>query len=225
MKKLEKIRNRILPIAAVGLLGALIVWIVLAPAEARLGNMIKLVYVHGALIWVGLLTFSAAGILGLVALLMRRPAWYRGTKAVGTAALIVWIVYVLSAMAVTSLTWGQLVAWNEPRVQATGLILVAALVTALVARLVNHASFRAVVNVVMGIVPWIVVRQAEAIRHPVDPIGRSGSVAIQTYYLLILLTVAGLAAVLAAWLWLDAELKEQSSEPTQSVGDLTPLKD
>jgi hypothetical protein len=174
-----------------------------------LGNLIKLVYVHGALVWTGLLSFTSAGVLGLVALVVRRPAWYRGTRAAGTAAVIVWIFYVVSSMAVTGLTWGQLIAWNEPRVRATGLILVAAVVLALVAWLVDHDDFMAVVNMIMGVVPWVVVRQAGVIRHPVDPIGGSGSAAIQGFYLLIVITVAALAATLIVWLWARAELRSR----------------
>jgi hypothetical protein len=200
---------------AAGLTGLLLVWVVLAPAETRLGNLVKLVYVHGALVWVGLVTFSVAGGLGVVALALRyllsrverAHVWYHGTDAAGKAALIIWTAYALSAMIVTGLTWGQVIAWNEPRVRVTGLILVAAVVLTIVTRLVAHNDFTTVVNIVMGIVPWIVVRQAEAIRHPVDPIGGSQSAAIQVYYLLIVLTVGGLAATLVAWLWARAELK------------------
>jgi hypothetical protein len=198
---LARLKNRttLLVAATLGLLLAL--WVVLAPAEARLGNLIKLVYVHGALVWVGLITFSVAGALGLVALLVRRPVWYRGNRAAGMAALIVWTIYVISAMAVTGLAWGQIIDLNEPRVRATGLILVTAVVLALVSRLVEQRDFGALVNLIMGIVPWVVVRQADVIRHPVDPIGGSESAAIQVYYLLIVLTVGGLAATLIAWLW------------------------
>jgi hypothetical protein len=78
-----------------------------------------------------------------------------------------------------------------------------------VARLVDHVDFTAVVNLLMGIVPWVMVQQADAIRHPVDPIGGSGSAAIQGYYLLIELTVAGLAATLIAWLWVRAVLRDR----------------
>jgi hypothetical protein len=208
--KLERKRDRVLPLTALGLFSLLLVWLVLAPVEARLGNLVKLVYVHGALVWAGLVTFSVAGGLGLVALVVRRRLWYHGTQAAGAAALILWIAYSISAMVVTLLTWGQVFAWNEPRVRATALILVAAGLLAIVARLVNHRDFSAVVNVVMGIVPWIVVRQADVIRHPVNPIGASGSTAIQVYYLLIVLTVAGLAATLIAWLWVELELREVS---------------
>ncbi len=196
---------RVLPLVALALGGMLLLWIALAPAEARLGNLIKLVYVHGALVMVGLVTFSVAGLLGLVALATRHPLWYRGTDAAGTAALIIWVLYVISAVVVTGLAWGQWVAWNEPRVRATLMILVAALTLALVTRLVAHPNFSALVNLVMGVVPWIVTRQAEVIRHPVDPIGGSESAAIQIFYLLIVLTVAGLAATLIAGLWLRPE--------------------
>jgi hypothetical protein len=207
---LKKLTARVLPLAAGGLLVLLLIGVGLAPAEAQLGNMIKLVYVHGALVWTGLLSFTVAGILGLVALGVRRPAWYRGTRAAGTAALIVWVLYVISSMAVTAMTWGQLIAWNEPRVRATGLILLAAVVLYIVVWLVDHDGFAAIVNIIMGVVPWVVVRQAGVIRHPVDPIGGSESAAIQGFYLLIVITVIALAATLIAWLWARAELRSGS---------------
>ena len=70
-RRLEKVRNRTLPLLAAGLLLLLSIWVAFAPAESRLGNLVKLVYVHGALVWTGLLTFSLAGLLGLVALAVR----------------------------------------------------------------------------------------------------------------------------------------------------------
>jgi hypothetical protein len=226
LKRLETVRKRVLPLLAGILFVLLGIWIVLAPSESRLGSLVKVVFVHGALVWAGLLAFTIAGVLGLAALLVRHlwgslaPAardraavWYRGTEAAELAALIVWVVTVISSMAVTGLTWGQLVAWNEPRVQATGLILVAALVLFIVARLVANRDFTAIVSVLMGIVPWILVRQAGVIRHPVDPIGGSESASIQTFYGLILLTVLGLTLTLIAWLWVGAELKDGFPPP------------
>ena len=215
MRKWRLVRGRILPVLALGLLLLLVLWLVLAPAEARLGQVVKLIYVHGALVWTGLLTFSLAGLLGLAALLLRyvagrsAAAWYRGSRAAGLGALLVWAVYALSAMIVTGLTWGQWIAWGEPRVRATAMILLAAVAAAVVVRLVDEPEFTALVNVALGIAPWLVVSRVEAIRHPVDPIGGSGSAAIQGFYLLILLTVVGLAATLVAWLWAGAELAEQ----------------
>jgi hypothetical protein len=211
--RLRRFKNRMIPLAAFALLALLAVWLWLAPSEARLGSVIKVVYVHGALVWVGLLTFSLAGVLGLIALLARRAVWYHGTEAAGLAALLVWIAYVVSSMAVTGLTWGQLVAWNEPRVRVTGLILLASAAIQVVSRLVNQSDLTAAANLAMGMVPWVVVHRAEAIRHPVDAIGSSGSTAIQGYYLLIVLTVAALACTLVAWLWAGIELRTMSGGP------------
>lgn len=218
MTGLEIAIKRVLPLLAAVMLVLLVVWVVLAPSESRLGNLVKLVFVHGALVWTGLLAFSIAGALGLLSLVLSHlvgsvapalrlsaPVWYRGTEAAGLGALIIWLATVVSSMAVTGLTWGQLVAWNEPRVQATGLILLAALALLIVARLVANRDFTAIVGVLMGIVPWILVQRAGVIRHPVDPIGESQSAAIQIFYLLILLTVVGLGLTLIAWLWARAE--------------------
>jgi hypothetical protein len=223
LTRLEMVRTRVLPLLAVVLFALLLLWVVLAPSESRLGNLVKLVFVHGALVWSGLLAFTLAGALGLVSLVARHilgsivpasrkcaPILYRGTEATGLAALIVWIAYVISSMAVTGLTWGQIIAWNEPRVQATGLILLAALVLFIVAKLVANEEFTAIVSVLMGIAPWVVVKQAGVIRHPVDPIGGSESAAMQQYYGLILLTVVGLTLTLIAWLWAGAERKAPS---------------
>lgn len=213
MFRLRRLQDTALPLLAGALLVLLGLWLVLAPAESRLGNVIKLVYVHGALVWAGLLTFTVAGGLGLVALAVRylgrsarrAAVWYRGAQSASVAALVVWIVYVVSSILVTGLTWGQWIAWGEPRVQATALILGAGLAFFAVARLVDHQDFSAMVAVVMGILPWVMVHQANAIRHPVDPIGGSESSAMQLYFLLIELTVMLLAATLIAWLWVRAE--------------------
>jgi hypothetical protein len=57
------------------------------------------------------------------------------------------------------------------------------------------------------VVPWILVRQADAIRHPVDPIGGSGSTAIQGFFFLIVVTVALLSGTLILWLWAGMEVR------------------
>jgi hypothetical protein len=90
------------------------------------------------------------------------------------------------------------------------LILAAAVLLALVRRAVEDPNFTAVVNLVMAVAPWVVVRQAGVIRHPVDPIGGSESSNIQLFYLLIVATVVGLALTLIVWLWTRLELKAHS---------------
>jgi hypothetical protein len=227
----ESLRWRLLPLFGAALCLLLVLWLLLAPAESRLGSLVKLVYLHGALVWAGLLTFSVAGAMGLVALLLRlaapssarSAAWLRGARAAGLAAVLVWIAYVLSSMAVTGLTWGQLIAWGEPRVRATAGIMVAALVLAVVVRLADQPELTALAQVLMGIAPWVVVSRAQAIRHPVDPIGGSTSASIQGFYLLIVVTVAALALTLVAWLWARAEMETgQGAKTGATAGQAAP---
>ena len=61
--KLENLKNRILPVVTMALVLLLLALLVLSPADTRLGNIVKLAYLHGALNWAGLFTFSAAGVL------------------------------------------------------------------------------------------------------------------------------------------------------------------
>lgn len=61
-------------------------------------------------------------------------------------------------------------------------------------------------------------RQAEVIRHPIDPIGGSDSTSIQVFFLLIVLTVGALVLDLIAWLWLETELRAQDGDGTRHPG-------
>jgi len=103
---------------------ALLLW--LSPAEQTLGNVVKLIYLHGALARTGLVTFGVAGLMGLAALVVRRSALAAWCDAAGKSALAFWIVYSLSSMISTYMAWGVLVAWNEPRVVASIQVLAAA---------------------------------------------------------------------------------------------------
>ena len=205
----KRVVNQVVLILALLLLVALAVWLVLLPPEAHLGNIIKLVYVHGALTWVGLGTFSLAAIVALLALVTNQAWLHRGIDASSSAALAIWVAYAISAMIVTELTWGQLVAWNEPRVQATAMILVAAVVFRFLRHLVNEKRFGALVALIMGVLPWFLVNQAQALRHPVDPIGGSESTILQLLFKLTVVTIAGLAALLIFHLWLRPEAKAE----------------
>jgi hypothetical protein len=160
-----------LPAVACALIALLALWVVLAPAESRLGNVVKLVFVHGALVWTGLLTFSVAGGLGLVALLTRRRLWYGdpGCRHGGAPAVD---LSIRSGHGGDGHHPGPAHRLERASSAGDSPILAAALVLALVRWLVGHPGFSAGVNVIMGILPWVVVRQADAIRHPVDPIPR-----------------------------------------------------
>lgn len=183
-------------VALVTIIG-LLVWF--SPAEQTLGDVVKLVYLHGALARTGLVTFGAAGLLGLAALVAPRPSLAAWCDAAGKAALAIWIVYSLSSAVATYMAWGVLIAWNEPRVVASVQVLAAALLVAGVNYFVAHPRFTAAANLLLGGLAWWLTQRAAIIRHPFNPIGQSDSAAIKGFYLALLLACLLLAAFVACW--------------------------
>ena len=85
-----------------------------APAEQTLGTSVRVVYLHGAWVWGALVAIVSSGLVGLAALLVRRPAWQRWSLSLGRAGLLFWITYIPLSM------WAAQTNWNglflaEPR--------------------------------------------------------------------------------------------------------------
>ncbi len=196
----QKVTRRRLVLAWSVLLGlaALLLW--LLPAEKTLGSVIKLVVLHGALVQAGLFGFLAAGLLAAIYLLTRRQEAIAWCEAVQTTTLAVWAVYALSSMAVTYLAWGQLVAWDEPRVRASAYVLILAVAGLLLVRWVGDRVFTSLVNLAAAGAVFYLVKGANVVRHPLDPIGTSPSLLFRLIAPALLLIVLGMAALLA-WVW------------------------
>ncbi len=170
------------------------------PAEKTLGGAIKIVLLHGALVQAGLFSFAAAGLLGALYLLTRREGAIAWCAAAQKAALAVWAVYVVSSMAATYLAWGQLIAWDEPRVRASAYVLLLAATCLLIVWWVRDRVFTALVNVAAAAAVYALVKGVSVVRHPLDPIGASTSVAYRLASPALLLILLVMAALLA-WTW------------------------
>jgi len=66
MKRLLNRESIGISLVALALVTLLLAW--LAPNDVTLKNTSKVVYIHGALVWTAMLTLTAAGAIGLVAL-------------------------------------------------------------------------------------------------------------------------------------------------------------
>ncbi|UCC62319.1 MAG: hypothetical protein JSV36_16305 [Anaerolineae bacterium] len=183
----------------IGLLALIASLVWLSPAEQTLGNVVKLIYLHGALARTGLVAFGAAGLLGLAALVAPQPSLVAWCDAAGKAALAIWIVYALSSMISTYMAWGVLVAWGEPRVVASVQVLAVGLLIVGVNGFVAHPRFTAATNLLLGALAWWLTQRAAVIRHPLNPIGESDSAAIKGFYVALLLACLLLAAFIAYW--------------------------
>ncbi len=195
-------------ILALALLALLAVLLILSPAEAQLGNLIKVIYLHGALARVGLYALMLAGLPALAYLIRQQPALLRWSNAIQVAGMSVFIVHFALSIIPTYETWGVWIAFDEPRTRMTLQIVGVGLLVIVVRRLIDDPRFSAVANLLLGVAVLLLNLRTGVLRHPLNPIGESSSSAIQLYYAGILLTCAALTALLA-W-WLATRAKEHS---------------
>ena len=155
---------------------------------------------HGALVRVGLLAFAVAGVLSLGFLLTRRARWFAWAMAAQKGAVILWIVYALTSSISTWLSWGEWIAWDEPRVRASVHVLWFSIACLLLVLWMGNRYFAAIVNLIVTGVAWTLIRGASIIRHPFDPIGTSGSNTYEVLYWVMVAALLLLAGLLVRWL-------------------------
>ena len=187
-------------VLAAALLALLAVLLILSPAEAQLGNLIKVIYLHGALARVGLYALMLAALPALAYLIRPRPALLRWSNAIQVAGMIVFVVHFALSVIPTHETWGVWIAFDEPRTRMSLQIIGVGLLVIVVRRLIDDHRFSAVANLLLGAAVLLLNLRTGVLRHPLNPIGESSSAAIQLYYAGILLTCAALTGLLAWWL-------------------------
>jgi hypothetical protein len=138
---LNTIRRRIGPLLiGSAVLLALLLW--LSPAEQTLGQVVKLVYLHGALVRTAMLIFAASLPVNLIALVKGPGGWSAWGKALAWTAILAWLAHTLFSMVTTYAAWGVFVAWDEPRTRFTFSLAAIAVIIAGVAHMVMPASRR-----------------------------------------------------------------------------------
>ena len=185
---------------------ALVVVTGLAPQEKVLGANARLVYLHGAWVWVALLVFIAAGFAGLVGLISRKPSYYAWSCALGRTGLLLWIVNLPLSLYIMQASWNGLFL-SEPRWQMVSTFAVAGLLLQLGLSLfqpvwacvANPIYVSALVYSMSGIVN---------VMHPVAPVLNSDSRAIQAFF-------AALIALLLMAAWQIGKIWRQFEKPKQ----------
>ena len=184
----------------------------LMPAEKTLGQIIKLVYLHGALSRAGMIGLWAAGIAGAAYLIRPNPASLRWSQALLWSGWGFWLAHFIVSMPATRLTWGPWIAWGEPRVTMTLQVAAAGLIVIAVTWLVDSRRFTAVANLLLGLAVLFLIERTGVLRHPLDPIGASPSAAFRLIYLLLVLPIIA-SMFLVAWrLTAAAVLRRGESE-------------
>jgi hypothetical protein len=170
-----------------------------APSDVTLAGTSKVVYLHGALVWTALLTLTAAGALGCVALaamaVRRGDLLHAWTLALGRTGLVFWLAYIPVSMLASRMAWNA-VFLAEPRYVTAFRVFAIGVIVQVVIMLFNRPVISSALHVAQAVVLWALLLNTPSVLHPDNPILRS-TPSIQFFFGLIVLA-CGLAALQVA---------------------------
>ncbi len=153
----------------------------LAPPDAVLGSRVRVVYLHGAVVWTALIGYGVAGVLGLAGWLPGRERLLDWSQAVEWTAILFWALHLPLSLLSSGMTWNAMF-FGEPRFILSVRLLLVALVFQGVAYLLRTPRLSASLNALMaGLLVWL-LPQTRRVMHPDNPIGSSESAAIKLFY-------------------------------------------
>jgi hypothetical protein len=171
----------------------------LAPGDVTLAGTSKVVYLHGALVWTALLTLTAAGVVGLAAMLVKRgDALHAWTLALGRTGLLFWLAFIPVSLLASRMAWNA-VFLAEPRYTTAFRVLAIGVIVQVLVMLVNRPAISSGLHVAQAVILWALLLTTPSVLHPDHPILRS-TPSIQFFFGLIVLA-CGVAALQVARLW------------------------
>jgi hypothetical protein len=199
MKRLQ-ISIRGLVISLIGLLCLTIAITFLTPLEQTLGGNLRLIYLHGAWVWTGIITFCAAGIFGLIALLLRSQSLHAWSRATGWTGLCFWVTYLPMSLAVMQINWNGLFfaepRWKVPFTFAViGILLQAGLL------FINTSWITSLANISFASTLLFNLIRMDSVLHPDSPVFSSDSSDIKLIFILLLISTIIMSGVLS-YLWI-----------------------
>ncbi|MFN2195445.1 MAG: hypothetical protein ACK2UW_04895 [Anaerolineales bacterium] len=171
---------------------------VVAPLEKILGANARLVYFHGAWVWVALLAFAAAALAGLVGLLARRQALNVWSRAFGWTGQLFWITFLPMSLFVMAANWNGLFL-QEPRFRVPLNLAVVGLLLQIGLWLLPDIRWNSMGNLAFGVLVWATMRGLGTVLHPESPVFNSDARSIQVYFIIIVILLAAAAFQLSRW--------------------------
>ncbi len=161
------------------------------PEEKTLGANVRIVYLHGAWVLTAELAFLAAGLAGLIALLIRRETLHTWSAALGRTGILFWVTYLPLSLWAMESNWNGLFL-SEPRFRLAVIFAVTGVLLQAGLWLIGIPWITSVANLLFIIVLRVVFATASNIMHPPpSPIFNSGNAVIIGFFLALnLLTLA-----------------------------------
>jgi len=182
-------------------ISAIVLVTALAPLEETLGANARIVYLHGAWVWVAMLLFITAAVIGFGGLVTRRTILHEWSRALGHTALLFWIAFLLMSLYVMQANWNG-IFWAEPRFRIPLNLAVIGLLLQ-IGLSFFPLLWTSIGNIAYAVALIFSMRTIEAVLHPVSPILSSNASGIQLFFitLLILLVLFGFQIALSLRSW------------------------
>jgi hypothetical protein len=173
------------------------------PAEHSLGTHIRIVYLHGAWVWVSLAAFTLAGIFGALGLISHRAKHHRWSKAFGRTGLIFWVSYLPLSL------WAMQSNWNglflaEPRWKLALVFAITGILLQIGLSLADKPNLTSAMNLGYVIILLVAIQQTENVMHPASPILSSNAWRIQIFFIVLVALILLAAWQIASW-WYKRE--------------------
>lgn len=169
------------------------IMVLLTPAEATIGNGIKIVAIHVALIWSGLAGLIVAGVLGAVTIFQPRANLSVLVENIALVSLVIFALGVGTSLVAEIVNWGG-IAWNEPRTRSNLNLLAFTLIAQVVASWLAYPQIRGLLHLIVAIALVWSTAVTELQLHPSGAVTSSTSNTIQSafYGLTLLCLLIGL---------------------------------
>lgn len=188
----KKLTNGVIISLILGLL-----LIVLAPEDKELGAIIKLIYLHGALITAGLSLFTAAGMVSMISF-FRRKTNFKLLFAIEKTAIIFWVAATIIGDMTSVLAWGGINP-GEPRFAATIIISLVSVGVYFISTAIENPKIISFLGIGLAISVWALMGNAGKILHPDNPFGASEPT-IRAFFFLITLVFLAASVLTVRWM-------------------------
>jgi len=174
----------------------LVAWF--SPLDVVMGDISRLAYLHGAMVWVALICLSAGGLLGLAHLVTNQEYLYGHSQSLVRAGLLFWIGYLPLSMWTARLAWSQ-VFLAEPRYAMAITVAIVGLSFQVGASLLESTRLGGLLNAFLALIVWILLVRTPLVVHPAAPIRASQSWDIKLFFF-ALVTIGLFVAVQVGYL-------------------------
>lgn len=171
--------------------------VILSPEDKELGAVLKLIYLHGALVTAGLSLFTAAGMVSLISLFRSRMK-LKLLFAIEKTAVIYWVAATIIGDVTSVYAWGG-VNPAEPRFAATIIISLVSVGVYFISTAIDDRRIISLLGIGLAMSVWAIMGSAGKILHPDNPFGASEP-SIRTFFFLITLVFLAASVLTVRWM-------------------------